>query len=175
MFTDLLKYRLWYDGVKSYTYDQLCDCSFNEPDLLNSCHITSYDEQFDEFYQMVDIRYPIKDSLLSFDNSLSSTIDTTFNLYDFIVDKFLTFNLYEQNEQVYKKIERLETEWCKFQIIKKEKLLYIVIHIVNILNANKIPWCSRGSCSASYILYLLGVHHIDSFKYDIDDAEFFKF
>lgn len=175
MFTDLLKYRLWYDGVKSYTYDQLCDSSFSEPDLLKSCYISGHDSSFEEFYQMVDIRYPIKDSLLPFDNSISSSIDTSFNLYDFIVDKFITLNLYEQKIHVCKKFERLETEWCKVQILKKEKLLYIVIHVVNTLNVNKIPWCSRGSCSASYILYLLGVHHIDSFKYDIDDAEFFKF
>lgn len=40
---------------------------------------------------------------------------------------------------------------------------------------NDILWgVGRGSSVASYILYLIGVHHIDSIKYNLDWREFLR-
>jgi DNA polymerase III alpha subunit len=43
------------------------------------------------------------------------------------------------------------------------------------MKENKIVWgVGRGSSVASYVLYLIGVHRIDSIKYDLDIREFLK-
>ena len=39
---------------------------------------------------------------------------------------------------------------------------------------NVVMGVGRGSSVASYVLYLLGVHKIDSIKYNLDYREFFR-
>lgn len=47
--------------------------------------------------------------------------------------------------------------------------------IVDTLRANNIVWgVGRGSSVASYALYLMGVHRVDSVKYNLPINEFFK-
>jgi DNA polymerase III alpha subunit len=48
-------------------------------------------------------------------------------------------------------------------------------YIVDTLRANNIVWgVGRGSSVASYVLHIIGVHKIDSIKYNIPIEEFFK-
>jgi DNA polymerase III alpha subunit len=48
-------------------------------------------------------------------------------------------------------------------------------YIVDTLRANNIVWgVGRGSSVASYVLFLLGVHKIDSLYYNLDIDEFLK-
>lgn len=48
-------------------------------------------------------------------------------------------------------------------------------YIVDTLRANNVVWgVGRGSSVASYVLFLLGVHKIDSVKYDLPIEEFFR-
>ena len=53
--------------------------------------------------------------------------------------------------------------------------LHVMKYIVDTLRANDIVWgVGRGSSVASYVLYLIGVHKIDSIKYNLPIEEFFK-
>ena len=43
------------------------------------------------------------------------------------------------------------------------------------MRENQLIWgVGRGSSTASYVLYLLGVHRIDSMYYDLDPEEFLR-
>ena len=54
-------------------------------------------------------------------------------------------------------------------------LLFVLKYIVDMLQVNKIVWgVGRGSSVASYVLYLIGVHKIDSLKYNLDWREFLR-
>lgn len=54
-------------------------------------------------------------------------------------------------------------------------VLKAIKYVIDTLREHKIVWgVGRGSSVASYVLYLLGVHKIDSIKYDIPLEEFFK-
>jgi len=54
-------------------------------------------------------------------------------------------------------------------------VLHAMKYIVDTLRANNIVWgVGRGSSVASYVLYLIGVHKIDSIKYNLPIEEFFK-
>ena len=54
-------------------------------------------------------------------------------------------------------------------------LLYVLKYIVDTLRANNVVWgVGRGSSVASYVLYLIGVHRIDSLKYNLDWHEFLR-
>ena len=54
-------------------------------------------------------------------------------------------------------------------------LLFYLKYLVDTMRENKIVWgVGRGSSVASYVLYLLGVHKINSIKYELDINEFLK-
>jgi DNA polymerase III alpha subunit len=54
-------------------------------------------------------------------------------------------------------------------------LLHVIKYIVDTLRANHVVWgVGRGSSVSSYVLYLIGVHKIDSIKYKLPIEEFFK-
>ena len=54
-------------------------------------------------------------------------------------------------------------------------VLYYCKYLVDTMRENKILWgVGRGSSVASYVLYLIGIHKIDSLKYDLDITEFLK-
>ena len=54
-------------------------------------------------------------------------------------------------------------------------LLRSLKYLVDVMCDNHVIWgVGRGSSVASYVLYLLGVHRIDSLYYDLDPAEFLR-
>ena len=54
-------------------------------------------------------------------------------------------------------------------------LLHYLKYLVDTMNSNNVIWgVGRGSSVASYVLYLIGVHKINSIKYDLDIHEFLR-
>ena len=54
-------------------------------------------------------------------------------------------------------------------------LLRYLKYLVDTLRKNNVVWgVGRGSSVASYVLFLLGVHKIDSLYYNLDITEFLK-
>jgi len=48
-------------------------------------------------------------------------------------------------------------------------------YLVDVMRENNIVWgVGRGSSVASYCLYLIGIHRIDSIRYNLDIREFLK-
>ena len=71
--------------------------------------------------------------------------------------------------------ERVNIELALYKEHNMIPILQCMKYIVDTLRENKVMWgVGRGSSVASYCLFLLGVHKIDSIKYDIPLNEFFK-
>ena len=71
--------------------------------------------------------------------------------------------------------DRVEQELEEYKNRGLYPLLRFMIYLVDTLRENNIVWgVGRGSSVASYVLYLIGVHKIDSIKYDLDYKEFFR-
>jgi DNA polymerase III alpha subunit len=72
-------------------------------------------------------------------------------------------------------VNRVELEWSMYDAKGLVPLLQAVKYLVDVMNRNQVLWgIGRGSSVASYILYLLGVHRINSIKWDLDPKEFFR-
>lgn len=70
---------------------------------------------------------------------------------------------------------RVEQELMEYKARNLYPVLQLMIYIVDTLRSNNLVWgVGRGSSVASYCLYLIGVHKIDSIKYDLDIREFLK-
>lgn len=71
--------------------------------------------------------------------------------------------------------DRVELEFGEFEKRNMLTVLKFLIYFIDKLKENNIVWgVGRGSSVASYILFLIGVHRIDSIKYDLDIKEFLK-
>ena len=72
-------------------------------------------------------------------------------------------------------LQRVGQELLLYQERDMFDLLRFLCYIVDTMRDKDIVWgVGRGSSVASYVLYLIGVHKIDSLYYDLDIAEFLR-
>ena len=70
---------------------------------------------------------------------------------------------------------RVEEELELFSQHGMINLLFYLKYLVDTMRENNIVWgVGRGSSVASYVLFLIGIHKIDSIKYNLDIKEFLK-
>ena len=66
----------------------------------------------------------------------------------------------------------------EIELYKKHNMILMLKtmkYIVDTLRTNNVIWgVGRGSSVASYVLHIIGVHKIDSVKYNLPIEEFFK-
>ena len=85
------------------------------------------------------------------------------------IEEFLVNKCPEEN------YERLIQELDLYRKNNMIPVLKTMKYIVDTLREHNILWgVGRGSSVASYTLYLIGVHRIDSVKYKLPIEEFFK-
>ena len=71
--------------------------------------------------------------------------------------------------------KRVEEELEAFEERGMKDLLRYMVYLVDFMRENNIVWgVGRGSSVASYVLYLIGVHRIDSIQYGLDWREFMR-
>jgi len=72
-------------------------------------------------------------------------------------------------------LQRVGEELLLYQERDMFNLLKFLVYCVDTMREHSIVWgVGRGSSVASYVLYLIGVHKIDSLYYDLDIAEFLR-
>jgi DNA polymerase III alpha subunit len=77
--------------------------------------------------------------------------------------------------QTDSELQRVGEELLLYQERNLFNLLRYLHYLVDTLKENRVIWgVGRGSSVASYVLYLLGVHRINSMFYDLDPSEFLR-
>jgi DNA polymerase III alpha subunit len=88
---------------------------------------------------------------------------------DMDIEDFLVHVCPKENYQ------RLIEELQEFRARNMLPLLRALKYLIDTLRKNNIVWgVGRGSSVASYVLFLLDVHKIDSIKYNLDWREFLR-
>jgi len=135
------------------------------PDILENCVANPND--IVQYLQRVDqerLDYPL--TKLQVDKS-NWFIPDKYKQLD--IEEFLVMQCPEQN------YPRLIEELSLFKQNNMIPVLKTMKYVVDTLRANNIVWgVGRGSSVSSYILYLIGIHKIDSVKYALPIDEFFK-
>ena len=104
-----------------------------------------------------------------------STDDITWNM----PDEYRSLNIktyiadnYNLNAEQW---QRVQLELNEFEQRNLTDLLKFLVYFIDTVRTNNIVYgVGRGSSIASYVLYLLKIHRIDSFKYNLDIKEFLK-
>lgn len=135
------------------------------PQMLNNC--ISNDQEVENYKQLLDtesLLYPQPKTNVNIKNWL---IPNEYKVLD--IEKYLLDCCPESN------LNRLNEELLLFKKHDMLDVLRTMKYIVDTLRKNNVVWgVGRGSSVASYILFLLGVHKIDSVKYSLPIDEFFK-
>ncbi len=121
---------------------------------------------------------------LSILSSLNITVDQFHEQLQnnwFIPEHYKELNIEEYiskklPEDVSKKaVERISIELEMYRARNLYPVLRVLIYIIDTMRKHDIVWgVGRGSSVASYVLYILGIHKIDSLKYNLDIKEFLK-
>lgn len=81
----------------------------------------------------------------------------------------------DTDDEYLVRMARIKLELTAFQTIGKLNMLRLMCYIVDTMTASNQIWgVGRGSSVSSYVLFLIGVHDIDSVKYDLDFTDFVK-
>ena len=96
----------------------------------------------------------------------------------FIPEEFKTLDVLEwlaARCSTEDQIIRVAEEWMLFEEREMIPVLQTLIFLIDDFRKRKVVWgVGRGSSVASYILFLIGVHRVDSIKFDLDVREFLK-
>lgn len=135
------------------------------PDILSDCAISAeYLTQYLDRISEERLPYPIPLAQIDIEKWFIPD-----EYADMNIEEFLIGICPEQN------YDRLISELHLFRNHKMIPMLCAMKYIVDTLRKNNIVWgVGRGSSVASYVLFLLGVHRIDSVKYRLPIEEFFK-
>ena len=165
-------------GIPRFTNKDLVDMIYSGH--VDKCHVvlceqsddvdkfnTAMEEQgFDKLQKYIPIDVDEK----TFDGALQSEW--------FMPDEYKTLNVIDYVLQ--RVVNQTEAERAGEELVEFEKrgmfdLLRYMIYLVDYMRENDIVWgVGRGSSVASYVLYLIGVHKIDSIKYELDWREFLR-
>ena len=96
----------------------------------------------------------------------------------FMPDEYKNMDIYrviEERCQTTEEITRVDEEWLAYQDRNMEDLLRYMVYLVDFMRKHNIVWgVGRGSSVASYILYLIGVHKVNSIQFGLDWREFLR-
>ena len=165
-------------GNPIYNADQLIDLMYNGRvnDIVNLPLQHDYD---------TDQYLAVKDQLWLPEILLYNSIDVELGNFDavnqnnwFMPDSYKQLNIKDglfSKQLTSIEIDRVSEEYNLYESHNMLNLLKWLIYFVDHCRANSVVWgVGRGSSISSYILYLIGIHKINSIKYNLDYKEFFK-
>jgi DNA polymerase III alpha subunit len=164
---------LWLDGSISVSPDEAIDYIFKlSGKSLKKLHVTEMTPEIAEYNTVSDQKLTVKtecDEIFPPVWNLPAQYETL-DLDEYLlglIDKVEHDDLYE------KRVERLSTEIWMFKQLQLDEVLRMLIYVIDTLQEKNIVWgVGRGSSCSSYLLYLLGLHEVDSVKYEIEISDF---
>ena len=168
-------------GQAYTTEDELCDMLYQNPDLTLS---NFYVEDPTAFNTAVEQTYAEFDKLQKY-LPIDYREEVPIELFDQVQQaewhmpvEYLEFDIATHILSLCKtevELQRVGQELLLYQERDLFNLLRYLKYFVDTMRANNIVWgLGRGSSTASYVLYLLGVHKINSLYYDLPIEEFLK-
>lgn len=157
--------------------DDLCDVLYQNPEQDisqfkledNTQYNASVAKYFNEFKKL-DQYAPLDISVDEFDRLCQSQWNMPEEALEFDIISWLLNKCETQAE-----LQRVGEELLLYQDKDLITLLKFLKYFVDTMTEHNIVWgVGRGSSVASYVLYLIGVHSVNSMYYDLDISEFLR-
>jgi len=151
----------------------ICDLYLQDPDRKLKRVLVEHNINFPDFIdELPDLHgYIQKDiSVAEFDNINQTKYCLPKTYVDMDIAKFILDQCKNDDE-----LQRAGKELLMFQERNMFMLLKYLKYLVDTMRQHNIVWgVGRGSSVSSFVLFLLGVHKINSLYYDLDIEEFLK-
>ena len=134
-----------------------------------------FDTEVAEIYNRV--AYDLDLPRLSTEPDWNTEFDIPEKYRNIDVEEYLHGLIPESQDQTDKLASkaRVDLELALYKSKNLYPVLQLMIYIVDTLRENNIVWgVGRGSSVASYCLYLIGVHRVNSIQYGLDIHEFLR-
>jgi DNA polymerase III alpha subunit len=176
MKTQIGDYWLWYDGdveIDSKNIEQ-----FISKVSVGKLYVNVVTDNINTYNKMLSKpeQIRIKTSLkpLNFDWAIPKDY-YDIDLQSYLLDKLTNNEDINSDKELVIRIQRIMAELHAYEVHGLTQVLRCLIYIVDTFNKNGIVWgVGRGSSVSSYVLYLIGVHDIDSVLFNLPFTDFIK-
>ena len=164
-------------GQTYTTSSELCDLLYKNPKLDISLFQVEdsieYNRSVAELHaelDLLDSYHNISQTIEEFDAVLQNNWRMPIEYRNLDIAEYVLGLCQQEHE-----LQRVGQELLLYQERNLFDLLKYLTYLVDTLRKNNVVWgVGRGSSVASYVLFLLGVHKIDSLYYNLDIEEFLK-
>ncbi len=165
-------------GIPRFSTKDLVDMIYSGH--VDKCHVVlcDKDDEIDKFNKAMreegltelSTYIPLDVDQKTFDGVCQSEWFMPEEYKNMDISKYLQDKCNTQEE-----LTRYFEEYAEFNKRGMLPLLRYMVYLVDFMKKNNIVWgVGRGSSVASYILYLIGVHRINSIQFDLDWREFLR-
>jgi DNA polymerase III alpha subunit len=164
-------------GQTYTTSSELCDLLYKNPTLdISRFQVEDsleYNRSVAELHaelDLLDSYHSINQTVEEFDRVLQANWRMPKEYKDIDIAEYVLGLCRADHE-----LQRVGQELLLYQERDLFDLLRYLKYLVDTLRKNNVVWgVGRGSSVASYVLFLIGVHKIDSLYYNLDIEEFLK-
>ena len=162
-------------GQLIFNQNDLCDLFLQDPTRKLNNVLVDNQIEFNEFLSLENIpnltQYINPNiSLAEFDKQNQTKWQMPDEYYKLDIAKWVLDQCKNEAE-----LQRAGNELIKFQERNMFVLLQYLKYLVDTMRSNNILWgVGRGSSVASFVLFLIGIHRINSLYYDLSIDEFLK-
>jgi len=164
-------------GQTYTTSNELCDLLYKNPKLDISLFQVEdsieYNRSVADLHaelDLLDSYHNISQTVEEFDRILQTNWRMPLEYRELDIAEYVLGLCQQEHE-----LQRVGQELLLYQERNLFDLLRYLKYLVDTLRKNNVVWgVGRGSSVASYVLFLLGVHKIDSLYYNLDIDEFLK-
>lgn len=162
---------LWFDGSMTVEPDSIL--THMRPNVR--LHVTEMNTEIQSYNRFADRPIDVKTKLdISQIDPDQWNIPDSYNQIE--LESYFENKLSEWTGYDYERRKlRVEHELAAFRATDQEIVLRLMIYIVDTLMENDCVWgIGRGSSVSCFLLYLIGVHDIDSVEFDLSFKDFMK-
>lgn len=175
--TQLTGYQLWYDGDITVTVDRLVELLQRGVDT-NKIYVDAITDEIVQFNKLTKNTITTKSSV----NSLSKQWNIPQEYIEICIEEYVLNKLIKlceitdySDEEMKSRFARTNAELELYRKNNMFDVLRVIIYVINTLQQHDIVWgVGRGSSVSSYVLYLIGVHDVDSMEYGLEISDFMK-
>ncbi len=162
-------------GRQILTEDDLCDAYLKNPDIIINNAIVDklikFNSQLElekvpKLSEFTDLNISVKEfDKISQDNWYIPDEYKNMDIAQWVLDQCI-----EDHE-----LQRVGEELIRYQELEMFPVLRYCKYLVDTMRKHNIVWgVGRGSSVSSYVLFLIGIHRINSLHYDLSIDEFLK-
>lgn len=170
---------LWFDGDSTIEPDIIADMVLRGMKLKRGIYVSEVTDEIEQFNLISDYQLEKKEHNrpFSFDWNIPEKYKTM-NIRRFLLKRLeaeVAKNDRLTEDAIDERLARIDEELELYYTNNLNMLLRTTIFIIDTFREKNVVWgVGRGSACSSYILYLIGIHDIDSVHYDLDISDFIR-